>query len=208
MKRLLFLIAVALFSAGCCKAPDTKQPIIVKIGNYEITKAEFEQEFKDSYFAANDTLESRKEFLDNLVNRKLILQDAQAKGLDKDPKFLKLIEKAWEQAVLRVALEKKARENAGKIFVSDKSINEVYQDMVKEKKTDKSLAEMYNQIKMEITKLMEAQAMAKWVSALRENVEIRIKYNLLDNPERANPQATPAPGKPEHKEKASAVKGK
>jgi hypothetical protein len=207
MKRTVFLVLLLIFSAGCTKSPGSKEPVIVKIGNYEITKSEFEQEFRDSYFAVNDTLESRKEFLDNLVNRKLILQDAQAKGLDKDPGFLKMIEKAWEQAVLRVALEKKARENASKIFVSEKSINEVYQDLVREKKTDKTLPEMYNQIKMEITKLMEAQAMAKWVANLRESVEIRIKYNLLDNPDRLS-QTSPVSAKSEDKDKIKAGKGK
>lgn len=207
MKKIVFLILLIIFSAGCTKSPNVKHPTIVKIGDYEISKDEFEREFRDSYYAANDSLESRKDFLDNLVNRKLILRDAQRQELDKDPKFLALIEKAWEQLLLRVVLEKKARQIGGKIFVSDKSINEVYQNLVKEKKTDKTYAEMYNQIKLEITKLMEAQAMAKWVGGLRENIEIRIKYNLLDNPSHEKP-ASPVLGQSEDKEKNPAKKNK
>lgn len=198
MKKCLMFVFLVIFFAGCTKAPSDEKMVMVKIHNYEITKDEFEQEFRDSYFSRNDTLEARKEFLDNLVNRKLILQEAQKKGMDKDEKFLKLIEKFWEQSLLRVALEQKARENAGRIFVSDKAVEEVYQSMVKEKKITKPYAEVYNQIKWEITKLMEAQAMAKWVAELRKGAEVRIKYNLLDNPNRERLVA-PVPAKPENK---------
>ena len=57
---------------------------LVTINNYKITTEKFERDFKESAFAVNDTQESRKEFLHALVKRKLILQDAQARGLDKD----------------------------------------------------------------------------------------------------------------------------
>ncbi len=188
MGRYFFLAVLALVCWGCAKPAQQDKPVIAKINDYEITRDEFEQEFKDSYFGQKDTLASRKEFLDNLVNRKLILQDAQAKGLDHDPAFLKLIEKFWEQSLLRVGLERKARENSSKIFVSDKSVEDVYQKMLKEKKTNKPYSEMYNQIKWEITKLMEAQAMAKWVDELRRNAEVKIKYNMLEPAEAVRAQ--------------------
>lgn len=109
MKNLALIFAVLVLSAGCSRCSQT-QEIAVKVNNYEISRAEFEQEFKESSFAALDTPQSRKDFLENLVNRILILQDAQKQGLDKDPKFLKMVEKFWAQSLLRLAIEKKSKE--------------------------------------------------------------------------------------------------
>ena len=105
--------------------------VAVKINNYEISKAEFEQEFKDSGFGMVDTVQSRKDFLDNLVYRILIMQDSQKSGLDNGPQFLKMIEKFWINSLLKLALEKKSQEFAGASFVSDKTVEEAYQKMLK-----------------------------------------------------------------------------
>ena len=178
MKKYLFFLLVSVFVIGCGRAPKEKIPL-AKINNYEITKEEFEQEFKDSSLGRTDTPESRKEFLDNLINRKLILQDAQKKGLDKDKSFLKLIERFWEQSLLKIALDKKTKEIAGSALVSDKTIEEVYDKMLAEGKADKSYDLMYQQIKWEITKLKEAKAMNDWVAELRKKAEIKINEHAI-----------------------------
>jgi hypothetical protein len=98
-------------AAGCkCQAKDRQ--VLAKINNYEITKQEFEEEFMDSGFGAYDTEESRKSFLDNLINRKIVLQEAQGQGIDKDEAFLKSIERFWEQSLLKAMLDKKSKDIA------------------------------------------------------------------------------------------------
>lgn len=179
MKKYALLLFVLMLAAGCGGVPKDKV-VLVKINNYEITQDEFEQEFKDSSFGRVDTLESRRDFLNNLINRKLILQDAQNKNLDKDKSFLKMIEKFWEQSLLRLALDRKTKEVAGASFVSDKTIEEVYQKMFKDGKTDKSYDKMYHQIKWEITKLKESQMMNNWIEELRKNADIKINKALLE----------------------------
>lgn len=179
MKRNLIILLSALIIFGCNSKAQTKKEILVKVNNYEITKEEFEQEFKDSSFGRTDTPESRKEFLDNLINRKLILQDAEAGGLDKEPGFLKMIERFWEQSFLKLALDKKTKEIAGAAFVSDKVVEETYEKMRKEGKTDKTYDQMYNQIKWEITKLKETQMLNNWMSGLRNKAEIKVNEDLL-----------------------------
>lgn len=176
-KNLIFLFALLII--GCNRAPTENKQILARINNYEITKQEFEQEFKNSSFGRVDTPESRKEFLINLINRKLILQDAEERGWDKDTSFLKIIEKFWEQSMLKVALDKKTKEIAGSVSVSDKSIEEVYNKMVAGGKTDKTYDKMYSQIKWELNKLQESQAMSNWVSELRRKADITINSELL-----------------------------
>lgn len=181
MRRHWIVLFILLFVFGCSGQSENKV-ILAKINNYKITHEEFEEEFKESSFGRTDTLESRKEFLNNLIDRKLILQDAQSKGLDKDKNFLKMIERFWEQSLLKIALDRKTKEIAGSgLLVTDKMIEEEYNRMVKEGKTDKTYDQMYSQIKWELTKGKESQLMNEWVSELHKKAEIKINYDLLKN---------------------------
>lgn len=166
-----------IFLIGCSCGESGNAAI--KINNYEISGAEFEKEFKDSSFGSFDTPESRKEFLDNLVDRILILQDAQKNGLDNDPRFLKMVERFWTQSLLKLALEKKAGEISGDLPVSDREVEEAYQLMLKEGKTAKPYKEMYQQIKQDIARLNESRIMGDWLGQLHENADIQVNKDLI-----------------------------
>jgi hypothetical protein len=179
MKRYLISLCVVFFISGCGNQPKVKGAFLCKIDNYEIAQEEFEKLFNESSFGRSDTLESRKEFLSNLINQKLILQDAQSQGLDKDKAFLESIQRFWEQALLKIALEKKSREIAGSALVSDKAIEQTYNEMLKDGKTDKPYDQMYNQIKWEIAKSKETQMVNDWITQLNKKADIKINYDLL-----------------------------
>jgi len=149
MKNLILVFMIPVFLVGCSQGNKSKD-VEVKINNYEISKAEFEQEFKDSSFGRDDTAQSRKEFLDNLVDRILILQDAQKNGLDNDPKFLKMVEKFWMQSLLRLALEKKSKEISGTSLGSGDTV-----------------------------KLNESRLMNDWLTQLHKNANIQVKKDLI-----------------------------
>ncbi len=107
MKKNLIVLIFALFIFGCASKPQAKKEVLAKVNNYEIAKEEFDEEFKMSGYGRVDTPESKGDFLNNLINRKLILQDAQKKGLDKDKSFLKMIENFWEQSLLKKSRDKR-----------------------------------------------------------------------------------------------------
>lgn len=180
MRRYLLLLVFSLVIFGCAKATQEKN-IVVKINDYEISKAEFEQDFKDSSYAGNDTLESRKDFLNNLINQKLILQEAQRKDMDKDKNFLKMIEKFWEQSLLKLSIDRKSKQISGSVSVSDADVENVYKNMVKEGTADKPYNQMYRQIKWEITKIKESKAMNEWLNELHKNACIEVDESLLKN---------------------------
>ena len=181
MRKYMFLLLVVILTLGCSQPVKEKKVVLVKINNYEITREEFQEEFKESAFSRNDTLESRQEFLDNLINRKLILQDAQRQGLDKDKSFLKRIQKFWEQSLLKLALDNKTTEIAISASITDQEIAQAYQKIIKDASSrDKTYQQMYNQLKWEITKTKESQAMSDWVADLRKGAAISINYGLLE----------------------------
>jgi hypothetical protein len=167
-----------VFLVGCGQSNKPKDAVI-KINNYMISKVEFDRQFKDSSFAAVDTRESRKAFLDNLIDRVLILQDAQKNNLDNDPRFLKMVENFWMQSLLRLALERKSKEIIGASFVSDREVEEVYQRMLKNGKAAKPYEAMYQGIKRDLTEYKETRMLNQWLTQLHKDADIQVNKDLL-----------------------------
>lgn len=178
MKKYILFLFLFAFILGC-DSQNKGKIILIKVNDYQITKEEFEQEFADSAYSQNDTPESRKDFLNTLVNRKLILQDAQRAGLDKKKDFLKVIQRFWEQSLLKLELDKKSKEFAGLAMVNDKEIEAAYKVMQQQNKADKPYEQMYKQIKWELTRQKESQLMDKWIDELRNKADMKINDDLL-----------------------------
>ena len=155
----LFLIGALLSVSGCGPRSGSDESPgdspVVTVNNYTITKDEFESEFKNSSFASVDTPESRQNFLNTLVDRKLLLQYAQPEGLDKEQAFLKTIEKFWEQSLLKVALDRKTREMESQS--QEEALN--WEDKI----------------------ALEAKMMNDWMNELRKNARIVIKDAALNS---------------------------
>jgi len=178
-KNFAFLLLLALALCGCTKPADKDKQVVARINNYEITKDEFNAEFQASPYSRSDTLDSRKEFLNTLINRKLILQDAEAKGLDEDKDFLKMVEHFWEQSLLKLVLDRESKEIAGAVMVTDKEIEALYSKLKTEGKTDKTYDALYSQLKWELTRIKETRMLADWLSALRNKSDIRLNLELI-----------------------------
>ncbi|MEK6733353.1 MAG: SurA N-terminal domain-containing protein [Candidatus Omnitrophota bacterium] len=146
MKRILIIILAVLMIAGCkCQAKDKQ--VLARINNYEITKQEFDEEFKDSAYGVSDTEESRKSFLENLINRKLVLQEAQRQGLDKDKAFLKSIERFWEQSLLKVMLDKKSKDVSLLKDASKREVEDAYDGWIDGMRKNSDIKIEYNLLK-------------------------------------------------------------
>ena len=146
MRRYLIIVLAVLMIAGCkCQAKDKQ--ILAKINNYEITKQEFEEDFRNSGFSVSDTEESRQSFLDNLVNRKLVLQEAQRQGLDKDKAFLKSIERFWEQSLLKVMLDKKSKDISMLKDAGKKEVEDAYDGWIEGLRKNSDIKIDYNLLK-------------------------------------------------------------
>jgi len=109
MDRLLFFL-ISLILAGCGSPHQDAGDVVAHVGPYVITVEEFEEGYKNSSYGAQNSLASRRTFLNNMINQKLIMLDAQKRGLDKTHEFLKMIENFWQQSLITAALQEKTRE--------------------------------------------------------------------------------------------------
>ena len=182
MKFQYSVLIIFSLLVGCGKPP-VPQEVVVKINDRIVAADEFEDGFMQSAYALRvDKIEARKDYLDNLINQKLIVQYAVAKGFDKQPDFLRSVERFWEQSLMTVALGVKTKEIHGTMRVHDDNIHRLYDQMIKEGVTNKSYEEMYPQIKWQAERQIESQLLNDWLDKRRKDsqIEINLEYFKKD----------------------------
>ncbi|MEW6003051.1 MAG: peptidylprolyl isomerase [Nitrospirota bacterium] len=126
MKKFVPLIIIVLFFA-CAKKQEQKGEYLAKVGNVEITKADFESEFKSLPDFAQKMFEGnagKEKFLDELIKKEILYQEALKKGLDKDPEYLRKVENFKKISLIGLLLEK---EIESKAKVTDQDIKNYYE---------------------------------------------------------------------------------
>ncbi len=180
MKKFFVLAAIfcVLVFAGCAK----KEKPAISIGSITMTAAEFEEAYQKAQDARGNHV-SRKDFLDLLVTRKLILQEAETLGLDKDPQFLESLQIFWEQALLKLVLARKLNELSLGCQVSGKEISEYYQRHKESDYAGKELGEVGEQIRLLLYRIKQQLELQRWTTSLKKKSQLNIDYELLRIPE-------------------------
>ena len=174
-KNVFIMICFFLFAIGGCAK---KECPAIKIGNIGISAEEFEDNFRASRFI-NEKEAGREKFLEQLISRKLMLEEAEKLGLDKDPRFLENIQLFWEQSLLKLVLSRKIKELSITIEVNDSQIKDYYAKHKEKDYLDKELPAVYDQIKWILFKEKESKAIQDWVVQLKNKVKVEINYGLL-----------------------------
>ncbi len=126
MKKILSLILAGFFVFGCAQKGTSTGTVIAKVNNTSITKEDFLKESKivpewaKQNFSSKD---GKERFLEELIKKELIYQDAKNKGLDKDKEILAQVEEFKKMTLLSLVLKKEIEE---KVQVSDEDAQDFY----------------------------------------------------------------------------------
>jgi peptidyl-prolyl cis-trans isomerase C len=106
------LACLAIAAAAGCKgkAEDKTGPVVATVGNDTITADELRRRFDEvSPFLRGryNTVERKKEFLENLIRNDLLAQEAARRGLDKSPQVREQTKRAMVQELLRQQLDER-----------------------------------------------------------------------------------------------------
>jgi len=110
----LIVLLVFAFNA-CSKKTETKGPYLVKVGNAKITEADLERELKNlpefaqALFAGSS---GKERFLDELVKKEILYQEAVKKGIDKDPQYKAKVEDFKKITLVGLLLERVIEEKS------------------------------------------------------------------------------------------------
>ena len=95
-KFAVVILSISLiFVFACAKKEEQKGAYLAKVGNVKITQADLEREIKNLPDFAQKIFEGgsgKERFLNELIKKELLYQEALKKGLDKNPEYLKKVE--------------------------------------------------------------------------------------------------------------------
>ncbi len=131
MKRILITLMVIAAFAACNKKPaeqkEQKGAVLAKVGAAVITEGDLERELKSLPDYAQQMFsdeKGREKFVDELVKKEMLYQEAVKKGLDKSADFVKKVEEFKKLTLVSELLEK---EIMAKAKVSDQETKDYYE---------------------------------------------------------------------------------
>jgi peptidyl-prolyl cis-trans isomerase C len=183
MKDKTLLLAVTsafliLFAVSCGKVKPLQEKELVRINDRVITLAEFDREMEQlppSLKTLVITDEGRREFLQKLIERELLLQEGVKKGFDKDAEILSKVEQFKEGLIIEALTEKLC---AGKDEVSDKEVKAYYRGHKEE-----FFLERVRVRHIMVKTLPEAQEIKKRLNQGEDFVDLVKRYSIWPSKE-------------------------
>ncbi len=173
---ILWIVLFGLiFTCGCAK--QRPQDTAVRVNDFVMSAKEFGQVFESSGYSAGE--EDKEGFLEDLINRRLILQEAERQGLDKQREFLREIERFWEKTLLKNIINRKSKEFTTRVAVNEDEIRSRYDEMVDKRLIRTSYKQAYDQIKWQLLQDKQRKAFDAWLEGLREKARIEVNKGSL-----------------------------
>jgi len=174
---LLFILFAQLFS--CSQDKITEDKILARINDYKLTLGEFQYKLAaeiemDENFKLTE--QAKKEFLERLISKELLIQEAEKLKLDREKKFVSAIERYWESRLIRDLMEIKEEEISQRILVSREEIKAYYNDM---KEPAFSLEELEEEIINKLKEKKKKKMLRGWIDDLKKNADIKIDHDYL-----------------------------
>ena len=183
----LFLATVGVWIGACNPHPeaDSGERTLATINEYRLSLASFQRELAAELELEKDyklTEQAKREFLDSLISRELLIQEAVRRKLDREEAFVKAIEKYWESTLIRDLLALKGREISATIVVTQEEIESRYQTLLKASPEIGPLTEeMQVQLRQELIATKKSKRLGTWIDRLRDQAAIEVNEDLFVN---------------------------
>ncbi|HEY6909830.1 MAG TPA: peptidyl-prolyl cis-trans isomerase [Myxococcales bacterium] len=108
--RLAAIFLAAAAFAACSKSSKSSGPVVAKVGDQVITASDVKERLNETspfLRARYNTLERKKEFVENLVRNELLAQEAVRQGFDKSPAVKEQAKRAMIQELIKHQLDEK-----------------------------------------------------------------------------------------------------
>lgn len=179
--KLLFVLAVLFsFITGCSPGNNkAEKKIVAQVNKYKMTAEDLKYEFKNIPHGAAPLLKTengRKQYMESFIEKEVLLQEAQRQAIDREKDFMKSIESYWEQALLRILLERKSREVSNLTHVYDSEIEDYY----KASGEDAPLSKVKNEIIDAIKHKKEEDAINAWINELKNKSYIKVDDKAVE----------------------------
>ena len=128
MKKVAILVLTASLIFACAKIKEDEGPYLAKVGDVKITQTDFERKMKSLPDFTQKMFEGgsgKERFLEELIKKEILYQEALKKGLDKDAEFLEKVKDFRKVSLIGLLLE---REVEPKTKVTDQDVKSYYEE--------------------------------------------------------------------------------
>ncbi|OGR24474.1 MAG: hypothetical protein A2277_08000 [Desulfobacterales bacterium RIFOXYA12_FULL_46_15] len=174
--RFSILVLLLVFGTGCSPdtPPETKD-IVLKINDSTITLPEFNEMLRFSANADPEleiTKESRNDFIQYLIRRQMMIQEAARLKLDREKEFVMTIQTYWESTLIRNLMDLKTRELKQHVLVTDDEISGYFEE---NKERFNTLTEdVKEQIRTVLASKKVEDKLEQWALDLQKKADIHI----------------------------------
>ncbi len=180
---ILWITACLTMSVMSCSQEQSDQELILaKINEYTLTLNEFntllkeELEYNAEFKVDQD---AKRAFLDQIITKELLIQEAKRRQLDREDKFVRSIERYWESTLIRdlMAMEGQAIEK--RTVVSQEEIETRYDELHQSSPNPPQLTALRDQITQQILEEKKRLSLEDWIGRLKSKAQIRVDEKLL-----------------------------
>lgn len=177
----LFLALLLALISSCSEEPTATEEFLVKVNEYTLTEKAFNSQLKneldvDRGFDTSGDI--RAVFLDDLIRKQLLLQEARAMKLDQRENFRRTIERYWESTLIRDLLNEKGLALRKEAVVTPGEVKNYY-DENKSFFEEQSLEEATGEIQKIIEDKRVAIQLEEWVDTMVKKAEVVITDETL-----------------------------
>ncbi len=180
------VLLLGLVACGPDTLVDTKD-VAIKVNNAVVSTEEFNEMIKLQAYSdpeMNLSDEDRKRFVEYIVSKELMIQEAMRLKLDQKKNFIKTIEQYWESTLIRKLLDLKTAELRKQVLVTEDEMKAYYTANKDE------FGEPYDESKETIKSILESQHLKEildaWTFSLRDSADITINQTLKGEPLKVN----------------------
>ena len=182
-KSIYFLLIIlCFFLLYCTKDKTAENQTLAKINDYVLTLDEFQTQLAQEVRLDKDfkvTKEAKKAFLDQLITKEILIQEAKKQNLDRKEKFIRAIERYWESTLIRDLMEVEGQKIEKRTVVSQEEIEKRYNDMKKLDKNLPPLDSIRHKISKKIMEDKKQRLLEEWSNQLKDRAKIYINEKLL-----------------------------
>jgi hypothetical protein len=178
----LFALLILVCFSGCKRDNGEKPEILARINDYNLTLDEFQKQLASEIEMDKEfklTRGARKAFLNEIIKREVLIQEARRLKLDSREAFRSAIERYWESTLIRDLVELKAKDIAEKTYLSEEEINARYKVMKAVDETLLPLKDVREEIGKKLKEEKKTALLEKWINDLKNKADIKINEKLL-----------------------------
>ena len=185
LKRLHSLVLMTLAVSillDCSGEPKERREVLARVNNFELTFAEFERQLAQELELDPDlrmTKEDQKTFLEELIRKEVLIQEAKRRRLDRKERFIRSMERYWEATLIRDLMELKGAEIDRRTYISAEEVQDHYRAMAESGNTLPPLEVIEAELIEDLKERKRSARLEEWLSELQGEARIEVYEDVL-----------------------------